>query len=114
MGELFEKSSPTPPQKLSNSNYQNRFVVYKRTDGARINLAFATANGQAPPRPCPLRKLNRCNSGGETPSLQDHVIIDCRGGVSPPDFGRDEEIVLQSLGGLPPSIRAPTFVKNII
>ena len=34
------------------------------------------------------------------------MIIDCRGGVSPPDFGRDEEIVLQSLGGLPPSIRS--------
>ena len=50
MGELFEKSSPTPPQKLSNSNYQNRFIVYKRTDGARINLAFATANGKVAKR----------------------------------------------------------------
>ena len=35
--------------------------VYKRTVGARINLAFAAANGQAPPRPCPFRKLNKYN-----------------------------------------------------
>jgi hypothetical protein len=34
VGELFEKSSPTPPQKLSNSNYQNRFVSLQ-TDGRR-------------------------------------------------------------------------------
>ena len=40
MGELFEKSSPIPPQKLSNKNYSNRFfsllIAGRRAPNARF------------------------------------------------------------------------------
>ena len=44
MGELFEKSSPIPPQKLSDKGMKNKMLVYEQTVGARINLAFAIAS----------------------------------------------------------------------
>ena len=67
MGELFEKSSPTPPQKLSHNRYLNKFVSL-HTDGRRASQgrALATASSQAPPRPCELRELikqKRATSG---------------------------------------------------
>ena len=34
MGELFEKSSPTPPQKLSHKKHPNKFVSFE-TDRRR-------------------------------------------------------------------------------
>ena len=49
MGELFEKSSPIPPQKLSDKGMKNKMLVRERTVGARINLAFAVASRWAPP-----------------------------------------------------------------
>ena len=45
MGELFEKSSPTPSQKLSHKNSQIELLVHKQTVSASATLAFAPASG---------------------------------------------------------------------
>ena len=40
MGELFEKSSPIPPQKLPNNNSKIESLVCKQTVGARQKTRF--------------------------------------------------------------------------
>ena len=57
MGELFEKSSPIPPQKLPNNNSKIESLVCKQTVDARHRRAFAIASAWAPPRPHTLREL---------------------------------------------------------
>ena len=59
MGEPFSRKRfpHTPSQKHSHKNHKRELQSYGQTVGARVNLALALANGQAPPRPCPLREL---------------------------------------------------------
>ena len=54
MGELLQKF-PHTPSKLSNKkDKKNNSKEADRRTAQAIQLALAHANGQGPPRPCPL------------------------------------------------------------
>ena len=84
-GENFlQEVFPTPLSRtLAQKNTQIDFEVFGQTVNARINLALAIANSQAPPRPCSLRELfcikavDRCSlvSKGNRHTILRYVIL---------------------------------------
>ena len=57
-GTFFAKKVPPHPfKKALSKNIRRKFQTHGQTVGARVTLALALANSQAPPRPCSLREL---------------------------------------------------------
>ena len=63
-GKLLARSFPHTPFKNSRTTIiQINLLVCGRTDGARVNLAFAAASSHGPPRPWSLGKVFGCKTG---------------------------------------------------
>ena len=78
-----------PPQKLPDKKYSNSFFSLLIKGRRAPNAHFCCRERLGTSKTLSAKKVEQKQSRGE-------------------------EIVLQSLGGLPPSIRSPAFVKNII
>ena len=55
----MKKVPPHPFKNFLTINSKSKLLAHEQTVDASVALAFAVANGQAPPRPCPLRELLR-------------------------------------------------------
>ncbi len=91
-GNLLARRFPyTPSKKSRTKNFQKELPTHEQTVGASHTLAFAPANGQAPPRPCPLRELFGIKTNGNSKTSRQPVILSEVEVFSSEERGKTEE-----------------------